>query len=267
MWYNVGSYESLTPRRREPSEVVVTGKGWFPMASTSIIPYSFENKEVRVVTGDDGEPRFVASDVCKALQIDNVSQTLSRLDDDEQGDLILNDAAGRPNKMRCVTESGLYSLTLSSRKPEAKRFKKWITSEVLPQIRKTGGYNICALSPLDQLKMTVVILERQEREVAELREKQAEQSQRIELIEARVDADEYGADFLTVLQYAQWKKIRVGHDAAMQIGRWAAQYSRRNNFTIGKVKQGSMFVNNYYREAVEYAFKRYHAQWPLEIEQ
>ncbi len=99
----------------------------------------FESHEVRIINLDGG-PLFVAADICAVLNVGNPSQALSRLDDDEKG-IISNDTLGGKQNMTVVNESGLYSLILSSRKPEAKRFKKWVTSEVLPAIRKTGSYN------------------------------------------------------------------------------------------------------------------------------
>lgn len=88
----------------------------------------------------DGEPWFVASDVCKALDINNVSMAISRLDDDERDTVSLTEGIpGNPNKT-IVNEPGLYALVLSSRKPEAKAFKRWITHDVIPSIRKNGGY-------------------------------------------------------------------------------------------------------------------------------
>ncbi len=92
----------------------------------------------------DNEPWFVAADVCRALELGNPSQSISRLDDDEKVTLTTNEGhsgkLGGPQKMNIVSEAGLYSLILKSRKPEAKRFKRWITHEVIPTIRKTGGY-------------------------------------------------------------------------------------------------------------------------------
>lgn len=87
----------------------------------------------------DGEPWFVAKDVCDCLDVGNSRQALSRLDGDEKG-VILSDTPGGQQNLSAVTEYGLYSLILSSRKPEAKEFKRWITHEVIPAIRKTGGY-------------------------------------------------------------------------------------------------------------------------------
>ena len=84
----------------------------------------------------EGEPWFVAADVCRALGLGNSRQTLSYLDDDEKG-VITSDTLGGKQEMSTINEPGLYSLILRSRKPEAKAFKRWITHEV---IRKTGGY-------------------------------------------------------------------------------------------------------------------------------
>ena len=102
----------------------------------------FENAEfgsVRTVT-INGEPWFVASDVCKSLEINNVSMAISRLDDDEKNTISLTEGIpGNPNKT-IVNEPGLYSMVLGSRKPEAKAFKRWITHEVIPDIRQYGMY-------------------------------------------------------------------------------------------------------------------------------
>ena len=94
--------------------------------------------EIRT-TVQNGEPWFVAADVCKALDIENNRKATNRLDDDEKG-VTLSDTLGGKQKLTIVNEAGLYSLVLGSRKPEAKAFKRWITHEVLPTIRRTGGY-------------------------------------------------------------------------------------------------------------------------------
>jgi len=92
--------------------------------------------------GTNDEPWFSAADVCECLDLKNVSQSISSLDDDEKGDITINDVAGRPNKCLTVNESGLYALIGKSRKDSAKRFRKWVTGEVLPAIRKTGRYDV-----------------------------------------------------------------------------------------------------------------------------
>lgn len=101
----------------------------------------FENKDfgpVRTVVRQ-GEPWFVAADVCRALEISNSRDALSRLDADEKG-VALTDTLGGKQEMSTVNEPGLYSLVLGSRKPEAKAFKRWITHEVIPEIRRHGAY-------------------------------------------------------------------------------------------------------------------------------
>lgn len=87
----------------------------------------------------DGEPWFVAADVCRALEMSDVSMSLRRLDDDEKGTSSICTLGGQ-QEMSIVNEPGLYALVLGSRKPEAKAFKRWITHEVIPTIRKHGAY-------------------------------------------------------------------------------------------------------------------------------
>lgn len=102
---------------------------------------TFQNEQfgsIRTIMQND-EPWFVASDVCKALQIGNSRQALTRLDADEKG-VTLNDTLGGKQTISIISESGLYALVLSSRKPEAHAFKRWVTHEVLPAIRRTGAY-------------------------------------------------------------------------------------------------------------------------------
>lgn len=102
--------------------------------------FSFTTGAVRVVLRDDA-PWFVAADVCAALSIENNRDAMSRLDDDEKGVGSI-DTPGGAQVMTIVSESGLYSLVLGSRKPEAKPFKRWVTGEVLPAIRKSGRYEV-----------------------------------------------------------------------------------------------------------------------------
>lgn len=101
--------------------------------------FNYEDVQVRTVMRD-GEPWFVAADVCTVLGIGNSRDAMNRLDDDEKDAVGITDTIGREQIATAVNESGLYSLIMTSRKPEAKRFKKWVTSVVLPAIRKTGSY-------------------------------------------------------------------------------------------------------------------------------
>lgn len=110
--------------------------------------FSFANsgKDVQIrVKILDGEPWFVAKDVCMVLGVSNSRDAVSRLDEDEKATSVLPTQFGC-KEMWLVNESGLYNLIFQSRKPEAKSFRKWVTSEVLPTLRKTGRYSICEVN-------------------------------------------------------------------------------------------------------------------------
>lgn|GEM_PF-5966050 len=108
--------------------------------SQSLIPFQYESKDVRVIKDESGNPWWVAKDVCDILDIQQPTKAVSNLDDDEVNKSHLVDSAGKKQEMITISESGLYTLIIRSNKPEAKKFRKWVTSEVLPQIRKTGAY-------------------------------------------------------------------------------------------------------------------------------
>lgn len=110
---------------------------------TEITTFNFNQTPVRTLL-IDGEPGFIANDLCAVLEIRNPRDTVAALDDDEKG-VASTDTLGGAQQMTYVTEAGMYSLVLRSRKPEAKAFKRWITHEVLPAIRKTGAYGTAVL--------------------------------------------------------------------------------------------------------------------------
>lgn len=106
--------------------------------TTAIIPFAFDDHLVRAVWRD-GEPWFVGKDVCGCLDIVDVPQALSGLDEDERGGCTVPTPGGE-QKMIIVSEPGAYRLMFRSRKPEAERFKRWLAHDVLPQIRKAGKF-------------------------------------------------------------------------------------------------------------------------------
>ncbi|MCP3965201.1 MAG: phage repressor protein/antirepressor Ant, partial [Lentisphaerae bacterium] len=101
--------------------------------------FNFEDANVRVINRDE-EPWFVAKDVCEVLGISNNRDAMSTLDEDEKDGVGITDAIGRQQTVTVINESGLYSLIMRSRKSNAKKFKRWVTGEVLPSIRKHGAY-------------------------------------------------------------------------------------------------------------------------------
>lgn len=104
--------------------------------NTEIQTFNFNSATLRTLTDENGDPWFVAKDICTILGISNPSDALKRLDGDERSRFNL----GRQGETNIVNEAGLYSLVLASRKPEAREFKRWVTHEVLPSIRKHGIY-------------------------------------------------------------------------------------------------------------------------------
>lgn len=140
--------------------------------STDLIPFTFENAEIRTVL-IDGEPWWVASDVCSVLGYSRVADALRMLDEDDLGTHSVRGPDGLERPTQIISEAGLYSLILRSKRPEAKAFKRWVTHEVIPQIRKTGSYS--AVSRFEIPKTHAAALRMA-----------AEQLERAELAEARV---------------------------------------------------------------------------------
>ncbi|MNY83858.1 hypothetical protein D3C78_00010 [compost metagenome] len=117
-----------------------------------ITPFNFGVHAVRVFT-QNNQPWFVANDVCEALGYSNTSKAIGdHLDEDERSTITNSESRNGGGKLVIISESGLYALVLRSRKPEARKFAKWVTSEVLPSIRKTGSYGQPAYDP-DQIAL------------------------------------------------------------------------------------------------------------------
>jgi prophage antirepressor-like protein len=135
----------------------------------------FEDREVRMVAAES-EPWWVAKDVCDALGLTDTSKSVEKLDEDEKGTNTIRTPGGEQT-MLCVNEAGLYTLILRSRKPEAKRFKRWVTHEVLPQIRKTGSFAPVPVDPILALASGVV----------QMREQQIVLETRVQAIEEKVN--------------------------------------------------------------------------------
>lgn len=141
---------------------------------STIQPFDFRGHEVRIIQGDDGEPRWVAADVAKVLGYSATAAMTRSLDDDEKGVQILHTPGGE-QELATITESGLYSVILRSRVPAARDFKRWVTGEVLPQIRKTGSYS----APLSDDEIVHRALQLTYRKVQELEAKVAEDAPKV----------------------------------------------------------------------------------------
>ncbi|MCT0230920.1 hypothetical protein KQ306_08670 [Synechococcus sp. CS-1324] len=113
-------------------------------STSSLVPFDYEGRQIRVITDELGDPWFVAADLLASLALDR--KALERLDDDEKGVSSIHTPGGE-QAMTIVNEPGLYSLVLGSRKKEAQRFKRWVIHEVLPAIRRTGSYAVPGTAP------------------------------------------------------------------------------------------------------------------------
>lgn len=154
---------------------------------SNILPFMYGEQEVRTVTIDN-EPWFVAKDVCAVLEIDP-SQT-RRLDEDEKGLYSIQTLGGVQNT-QVVNEPGLYSLIFGSRKPESKEFKRWVTHDVIPSIRKTGSYgtsiDLSKLSPeMQMFKMTFDSVAKIQLEAAETKQRIAEVQNKVTTIQETI---------------------------------------------------------------------------------
>lgn len=109
-------------------------------ASQRITPFDFRGHQVRVITGDDGEPRFVLNDLCAVLNLGSPHKVAARIDEDARTQIPVTDSLGRHQQTTVVDEAGMYEVVLRSDKPEAAEFRRWVTREVLPAIREHGGY-------------------------------------------------------------------------------------------------------------------------------
>ena len=143
----------------------------------------FKGASLRTLTDKAGEPWFVAKDVCDILGHSNVSMALDRLDDDERSKFNL----GRQGETNIVNEAGLYVLVLGSRKPEAHEFKRWVTHEVLPQIRRTGGYIPTSDADDDMTILAKAVMIGQ-RTMEEQKQRIADQQSRIDELQPKASA-------------------------------------------------------------------------------
>ena len=230
----------------------------------------FENGQfgkIRVIE-HSGAPWFVAADVCKALDVGNPSQAIARLEDDEKMIALISNEGnkrGNPN-MTVVNEPGLYTLILSSRKPEAKAFKRWVTHEVIPTIRKTGGYVQAGREEefieryfpafSDETKLTMVKDLRAQ--VLALKADNAKQQAQLAEQQPKVEFADHVADSKTLLTVSAFAKIVQNED--IKLGRnklmaWLRNrgYLRANNEPYQQyIKQGLFQVREVYVNGMFY---------------
>lgn len=209
---------------------------------TALTVFQFNPEtSIRIIRDQQGKPWFVASDICKLLEYSNVAQTVGdHVDEDDRGYILLSSRADipsissrySPGSVLIVNESGMYALILGSKKPEAKAFKKWVTSDVLPTLYNTGQYSTRTLTPLQILKQQVELMENLEREQAEQRRQIAAVATRVERLEDTFDADRGGPRMMTVRAYATHHGLRLSDNELVSKGKAAKVYSDQHGYPI-----------------------------------
>ncbi len=152
------------------------------MNENEIQVWNYESSEIRTVQ-INGEPWFVLSDVCKVLELSSPHKVAERLDGDEKGRNQIPTLGG-VQEMAVVNESGLYTVILRSDKPQAKPFRKWVTSEVLPSIRKHGSYSV--QSQFADLSPQLQVLIQMETRQKQIEARQAEQATALAGLEQKI---------------------------------------------------------------------------------
>lgn len=184
-------------------------------ATDELVPFNYGETAVRVVMIDGG-PWFVLADLCKVLDLTNPSMVADRIEDDALSTTEVTDSLGRTQRARIVSEPGMYEVIFLSRKPEAVAFKRWITGEVLPQIRKTGGYGAPAALP-DRKTLAQWVVDAEERAEREAAAR-VEAEQRARELAAPASAWTHMADSAGDYSVADAAKV-LSRDPAIRIGR------------------------------------------------
>jgi prophage antirepressor-like protein len=216
--------------------------------------FNYQGQEVRTFV-NDGDICFVAKDVCDVLEISNSRDALSRLDDDEKG-VVLTDTLGGRQMVSTVNEYGLYNLVLSSRKKEAKEFKRWITHKVIPSIRKTGSYQKQPKSQAEMLLLYAQQIVEQEQKVKHLETQLSTVNHRLDNID-RIDTvgDLQQRLNAMVRRYAQqegltfpkaWREFRSAFNTAYRtnLKNRISHYSEKHGIKSLTVPQYLSLTNN-----------------------
>ncbi|QCD44413.1 Bro-N domain-containing protein [Campylobacter mucosalis] len=216
--------------------------------------------EIRVAVDEKGEPLFCLADICKVLELTNASMVksaiISEFDDDISLTYPIFDNLGREQKAIFITEPQLYFVLMRSDKPNAKAFRKWVNCEVLPTIRKTGGYNQKPLSQIEILQSSVAILAEQEKRVSVLEHKtddlHKEQLKAKHNINRLLSNDNY----MTLIAFMNLHGIKQNGYHLPSLGKKAKKLSEEQGAFMGAVidpRYGR--INTYDTEILKQVFK------------
>ena len=207
----------------------------------------FQNKEfgaIRTMKDERGEPLFCLRDVCEVLEL-RTQKVVQRLEDDVLSKYPIVDNLGRVQQATFVNEDGLYDTILESRKPQAKQFRKWVTSEVLPSIRKQGGYMIARPDESDEvilaraLQIMQATLQRRDEQIARLK--------------PRADYADHVLDSISCFTVTQIGKElgMTGHDLNVLLCSHKIQYAQSGQYLLyaDYARQGLAKNRTFSREA------------------
>ena len=155
---------------------------------SSLQLYAYNGLEVRTQL-IDGEPWFVIADICKVLDLSNPTMAAQTLDADDLSTTEVMDSMGRKQSARTTNESGVYQLVFQSRKPSARDFRRWVTKEVLPAIRKTGSYGVAAPTELSRIQILQMAMDAEQKNLA-LEAQVAADAPKVAYVEQFVAADD-----------------------------------------------------------------------------
>jgi prophage antirepressor-like protein len=200
-----------------------------------------------------GEPWFVAVDACEVLDYSNPTMATDRLEPDDLSYAEVIDSMGRRQRSRVINESGLYELIIRSEKPAARRFRRWLTKDVLPTLRKTGEYRTVPVEPGDDLDLMVG-------KIRELRKEHAETQRRTTMLElgqailhdgmqglaAKISAVAGEYDEFTALAYAKIKGLPTDRISCQRHGQRATAEMKRRGGAPRRVQDATFGMINIY---------------------
>ena len=215
----------------------------------------FENPEfgqVRIVLDNENEPLFCLNDVCKILEL-QASAVLRRLDKDVISSHTLMTNGGN-QQFTFVNEEGFYSVVLGSRKENVKPFKKWVTGEVLPSIRKTGSYSVKPMTAIEMLAIQAQAMVELEKKQLLLESQQHLQSKDIEYLKTKAI---HRPDYYSIVGFSNKVKVKVGLEKAKKLGKICVNLCKQKGYTTERIEDPRFgYIRTYPHNILEEIFAR-----------
>lgn len=218
-----------------------------------------ENFEIRVAVDENNEPLFCLSDICKVLEIQNVTDVKNAIKREFDDGLDLTypifDSLGREQNATFITEPQLYFVLMRSTKPNAKPFRMFVNKEVLPSIRKTGSYTQKPLNSIDYLQIQLNVMREHDERLTAIEQKRQKDERRFRNLENTAKRDESLKEYTTAVGFGILKGVSLDKIQCQRLGTKAAKISRSVGVLIVDIpdqKHGK--VGTYRRDILEQAF-------------